>query len=190
MKTNYLNSRVTLSCLALLVGQLALVSSQAADPNDNKGQFSSSDYKFAKTAAAGGMTEVNLGKIASEKSGNPAIQQFGQQMVTDHGKAGQQLQQIATSKGATLPTAPTAAQQKEIDRLTQMSGTDFDKAYVALMVKDHKADQKEFKKASENAQDPELKAFATATLSIVQDHLKMVEDLDQTLKHNSLTMNQ
>ena len=90
-------------------------------------------------------------------------------MVTDHGKAGQALAQIASRKGAMLPAQPTAAQQKEISRLAKLSGYEFDKAYVALMVKDHKADAKEFKRASENVPDLDLKAFAASTLLIVEE---------------------
>ena len=134
------------------------------------------------------MLEVNLGHMAADNSHNPAVQQFGQRMVADHGKAGQNLQQIAATKGASLPAQLTAKQQKEVDRLAQLSGPDFDKAYIGMMVKCHKADEKLFKRASEDAQDPDLKAFAASTLAIVQEHLKMAEDLENTVKHQ-LSMN-
>jgi putative membrane protein len=183
MKTNYRNRCLVLSCLALSFAQAALVSTCAADATENRGQLSAADYKFAKEAASGGMMEVTLGKVAADKSVNPAVRQFGQRMVTDHGKAGDDLAKIASSKGASLPSEPTAVQQKETERLAKLSGPEFDKAYMALMVRDHKADEKEFKRASENTQDPELKAFAATTLTVVQDHLKMAEELAASLKH-------
>ncbi len=183
MKTNYRNKWLVLSCLVLSFAPAALVSTFAADATENRGQLSAADYKFAKAAACGGMMEVNLGKVAADKSVNPAVRQFGQRMVTDHGKAGQDLAKIASSKGASLPAELTAGQQKETERLGKLSGPEFDKAYMALMVRDHKADEKEFKRASENTQDPELKAFATSTLTLVQDHLKMAEELSATLRH-------
>jgi putative membrane protein len=129
------------------------------------------------------MMEVSLGKVAAVKSVNPAVRQFGQRMVTDHGKAGEDLAKIASSKGASLPSEPTAGHQKETERLAKLSGPEFDKAYMALMVRDHKADEKEFKRASEKVEDPELKAFAATTLTLVQDHLKMAEELAASLKH-------
>ena len=188
MKTNYhIRSRV-LPCLALIMAQVAVVSSYAADTEDNRGSLSASDYKFAREAACGGMLEVNLGNIAAANSSNTAVQQFGQHMVKDHGKAGQDLAQIATQKGATLPSQLTTRQQKEVDRLTKLSGPEFDKAYTSLMVKAHKADEKAFKKASEDAQDGDIKAFAANTLTMVQDHLKMAEDLENSVKHE-LSMN-
>jgi putative membrane protein len=53
---------------------------------------------------------------------------------------------------------------------------------MASMVRAHKADEKAFKKASEEVQDPDLKAFAANTLMIVQSHLKMAEDLENSVK--------
>jgi putative membrane protein len=180
MKTN-LKQLLALP-LAVLMTQFA-TAVYAADANDNPGQLTASDYKFAKEAARGGMFEVNLGNVAQSNSKNTAVQQFGQQMVTDHGKAGQELEAIASRKGATLPAELTSHQQKEIDKLSKLTGPEFDKEYVSLMVKAHKMDERAFKKASEDVQDGDLKAFAANTLTVVQNHLKMAEDLEQTTKN-------
>lgn len=189
MKMNSLTKHCVITCVTLLAAQFMTVSAFAADSEtDNRGQLSSSDYKFAKEAATGGMFEVQAGNVAASNSGNSAVQQFGQRMVNDHGKAGQQLAQIAAQKGATLPTTITTKQQKELDKLSKLKGTHFDKDYMAEMVKAHKADEKLFKRASEDIKDPDLKAWATTTLSMVQNHLKMAEDLDATVKHE-LSMN-
>lgn len=179
------NRTLMLTGLLLSLSSAPLTSIYArGDTNEMRGQLSSADYKFAKAAACGGAMEVSLGKIAMEKSGNSAVQQFGQRMVTDHGKAGQDLAQVASRKGMSLPSEPSASQQKEIDKLSKLSGPAFDKAYLRLMVRDHKEDEKEFRRASENAQDPDLKSFATTTLPIIQDHLKMAEELAASNKHN------
>jgi putative membrane protein len=185
MNTKYLKSLAILPCLALMLAQAAT----AADSSDaDRGQLSASDYKFAKKAAVGGMFEVTLGNIAQGNSSNNAVQQFGQHMVADHGKAGQALTQLASTKGAVLPTQLPEKFQKEVDHLSSLNGPDFDKAYITLMVKAHKADEKLFKSASEDVQDADLKAFAANTLTIVQEHLKMAEDLENNVKH-SLSMN-
>lgn len=176
-------------CVALLAAQAIVFSIYAAGTAENRGQLTASDYRFAKEAAYGGMLEVNLGNMAMANSRNAAVQQFGQHMAKDHGQAGQKLAQIAANKGATLPAELLSKQQKEVDRLAGLSGPDFDKAYVALMVKAHKADEKAFRKASEDLQDPDLKQFAAATLGMVQDHLRMAEDLEHTVK-NELSLNQ
>jgi putative membrane protein len=42
---------------------------------------------FAITAANGGMTEVELGKIAEDHASNPRVKAFGAMMVKDHSEA-------------------------------------------------------------------------------------------------------
>ena len=115
MNTNYHKTFRVLPCMAIIVAQFALVSAYAADTDENRGQISAADYKFVKAAACGGMLEVNLGNVAAANSKNAAVQQFGLHMATDHGKAGQDLAQIASRKGASLPSQLTTAQQKEVD---------------------------------------------------------------------------
>ncbi|HEY3570771.1 MAG TPA: DUF4142 domain-containing protein, partial [Thermoanaerobaculia bacterium] len=63
------------------------------------------------------------------------------------------------------------------DHLSKLSGAAFDKAYVSMMVKDHKKDVAEFKKESTKAKDSDVKSFASTTLPTLQDHLKMIEDI-------------
>ncbi len=167
--------------LTICLMQAAVAALHAGDTTDSKGQLSASDYKFAKAAAEGGKMEVDLGKIAAQKSSNPSVQQFGQRMVTDHGKAGDKLKEIASKNGATLPAELTASQQKEVDRLNALSGEEFDKQYVALMVHDHKKDLKEFQHAAKTAENPDLKEFAATTATTIQEHLTMIEDISKQL---------
>ena len=87
------------------------------------------------------------------------MKQFRQRMVDDHGKAGKQLNDLATQKGAMLSAGISDEQQKEVDRLSLLNGPDFDRAYVAFMVKAHKADLKEFKRAAQDVQDPEYQGI-------------------------------
>jgi putative membrane protein len=164
--------------LACALSQVAILAVSAADSTNNShGSFSESDYHFAANAASGGTLEIALGKVAADKASDPAVKQFGQKMVDDHTKAGDALGKIASQKGATLPMELTAAQQKHIDKLSAMSGADFDKAYINMMVRAHKGMLKEFKHASENCDDNDLKMFAANTEPTVQEHLTAAEGL-------------
>ena len=71
--------------------------------------LSSSDRNFLMKAAQGGMAEVDLGQLASQRASDPQVKQFAERMVADHGKANDQLKQIASSKNVTLPTDVPAA---------------------------------------------------------------------------------
>jgi putative membrane protein len=193
MKTNLIASKSIriLACQAIatlcVLAQVAVTAVQADDTNTNRGQLSASDYRFACNAATGGMMEINLGKLAQQKSSDPAVQQFGERMVQDHTKAADQLQQIVSSKNATLPSEMTASERKEMDKFNNLSGEEFDKAYAKMMIKGHKSMLRMFEHESKHADDADIKNFAVNTTPTVQEHLTMAESLKKDVKSGNNT---
>ncbi len=143
------------------------------------------DKKFVKEAALGGLTEVQLGKLAAQKASRDDVKQFGQKMVDDHTKANDQLKEIASKDGVTVPDALDAKHQARVEKLSKLSGPEFDKAYVKDQLKDHETDVKEFQTEAQNGTDPNIKSFASSTLPILQEHLTMVKSLSQSEKNSS-----
>jgi putative membrane protein len=138
-------------------------------------QLAQEDMEFATEAAQGGLKEVQLGELAQQQAASDAVKEFGQRMVTDHGKANDQLKQIAQQKGIELPQElPTDAQQLH-DELAQKSGEEFDRAYMDEMVKDHEEDVEKFRQYTENGQDPDLTGFAKETLPVLEEHLQLAQ---------------
>jgi putative membrane protein len=140
------------------------------------------DKKFLKDAALGGMTEVELGKLATQKAARDDVKQFGQRMVDDHTKAGDQLKQVASKGKMPIPDALDSKHQSRIDKLSKLSGETFDKAYLKDQLKDHQTDVKEFSAEAQSGTDPNIKAFAASTLPTLQEHLEMVKNLNKSEK--------
>ena len=136
---------------------------------------SRADRKFMEKAAAGGLAEVQLGQMAAQKGTADDVKQFGQRMVDDHGKANDQLSQLARSKGVNLPTQPDHATQREMDKLSKLEGGSFDREYMKHMVSDHKKDVSEFKSESRKAKDGDVKQFASSTLPTLEEHLRLAQ---------------
>ena len=149
------------------------------------GQLDHSDRKFLETAAKDGLAEVELGQLASQRAESPDVKQFGQRMVQDHGKANDQLKQLAQSKGMDVPTETDKSHQKKMAKLQKLNGAQFDKQYMDDMVKDHKKDVKEFQKQAKSAKDPDVKNFAAQTAPTLQEHLQMAEAAQKTAKSES-----
>jgi putative membrane protein len=139
------------------------------------------DSKFVMEAAMGGMAEVELGRLAAQKGASDEVRQFGQRMVDDHSKANEELMRVASSKGWTPPAALDAKHQSEMQKLSALAGEKFDREYVKMMVKDHKKDVGEFQKESARGADPDLKAFATTTLPTLQEHLQMIQRINDKM---------
>jgi len=140
-----------------------------------------SDQTFVKKAAAGGMAEVELGRLAQQNGRSAEVKSFGQRMVDDHSKANDQLKSIAQSKNITLPTTLNAKDRALRDRLAKLQGDQFDKAYMQAMVRDHKKDVNEFRRESTAAKDPDVKQFAATTLPTLEEHLKLAESTDKAV---------
>ena len=141
----------------------------------------SPDETFMTKAAMGGMAEVDLGKLAVEKASSEEVKKFGQRMVDDHGKAGDELKTLAQSKNVTLPTELDANTKALHDRLAKQSGPAFDRAYMQAMVADHKKDVNEFRTESKSGKDPETKAWASKTLPIIEEHLALAQSTNSAV---------
>ena len=127
------------------------------------------------------MAEVELGRLAAQKGHSPDVKRFGERMVTDHSKANDELKQLAVRKGITLPAEPTAQQKQEKERLSKLSGVQFDRENMKLMVEDHDKDVKAFQDETHGAADPDIKSFAAKTLPTLQEHQKMAKDINGKL---------
>ena len=167
----------------IVAAAAALVLASATAAGQGAGETKSSkpvaktgaDTKFVLNAAKGGLAEVEMGRLAAGKASSAQVKEFGQRMVTDHSKANDELKQIASQKGITLPKAVDAAEEKKMDSMSKLSGEAFDRAYMADMVADHKKDVAEFKKEASSGKDSDVKSFASKTLPTLQDHLKMAQ---------------
>jgi putative membrane protein len=130
---------------------------------------------FAVEAANGGMMEVALGQIAQNQASSARVKAFGEMMVKDHTEANNHLKALATSLNIALPDSVSDDAKKDIDKLKKKKGRDFDKAYVEMMVDDHKKDVAEFRKCADNCSDSTIKSFAYNTLPVLEKHLDSIQ---------------
>jgi putative membrane protein len=155
----------------------------------NEQKFEDSDLEddtdFAVKAADGGMLEVQLAELALTKASSPKVKEFAQTMITDHSKANDELKSLAQSKNISLPTSLSEENQKDYNDLAEKSGAEFDKAYCEFMVKDHKDDLEKFKKAADDAEDPDLKTWAAGKVPVLEHHLSMAEGMEKAIENTS-----
>jgi putative membrane protein len=127
-----------------------------------------------KEAIQGDLAEVKVGQLAQQKGESQDVKQFGQTLQQDHSQNLQQAQQLAQQDGMTPPTEPNAEQKKMYDKLSKLSGAQFDKAFAKDMVSDHKKDIAKFEK--EAKKHGPVAQFAQ--LPVLQKHLKMAQDIE------------
>jgi putative membrane protein len=152
-------------------------SAQKTQPAPVGFEISGDDAKFAVKAAAGGLAEVELGKLAVQKGSSQQVRDFGAMMVKDHSAANAELAGLAKSKKIILPEELDGQAAKLKTELSAKSGSDFDKAYTEAMIKDHKEDTTEFARAIRVVKYPEMIAFAKKTLPVLKMHLAAAEKM-------------
>ena len=155
---------------------------QANDTTAAAMGVSDTDSKFAVDAADGGMTEVEAAKTAQQKAMNARVKSFADMMVMDHSKANDELKATASMKNITLPASISQDHQDAITKLSQKTGKDFDRAFMDMMVDDHKKVINLFENESNNGKDSTLKTWATNTLPTLRQHLDSAKAIRDMIK--------
>ena len=166
---NINSASATLGMTLLAVGLLIAVPGANAATT-----VSTADQGFILAAAQGGMTEVKLGELATQKGMRDDVKAFGQMMVKDHTAINDDLKSLAAQKGVTLPDSLDAKHQGMVDKMAALTSSAFDDAYIAAMIKDHKQDAKAFKAESAATTDADIKSFLDKSIPTVEAHLQHI----------------
>jgi len=181
MKQNGITLLGVLTAGVLAVASMCAQSARGSAQSQSS-QGTAAQHAFLTKAAVGEMAEVKLGQLAVQKASHSDVKAFGRQMADDHGKANDELKELASSKGVTLPAGIDAKHQAVYDRLSKLDGAAFDRAYMQDMVSDHRADVNEFRLESKSGSDPDFKAWAAKTLPTLEHHLQMAESTKAKVK--------
>ena len=136
----------------------------------------SADKTFIKDSSEGSLAEVNFAKLALEKSQDPNVRKFANKMIEDHEKLITSMKPFAAKYGV-KPSGTPVMDHAKYEELKMKSGTDFDRAYVEAMVKDHHDDLKKFKDEEASTSDPELKAAVAKGEKVIMEHTMMIDNI-------------
>ncbi len=145
-------------------------------------ELSRADRKFIEEAAEGNHAEIQLGKLASEKSQNQMVKQLGQALEQDHQQAQQQLEQLAQTAGVEVPTKPGDKAMEDYRKLQDMSGQEFDRKFAEMALKDHKRDLESYNKQVQEGSHIGLRQYAAETVPFLSKHYVMAEQIQKSLK--------
>ena len=136
------------------------------------------DRQFVMTAGEAGLANIAMGQMALQKSNNADVRQFAQAEIAEQQQVKQQLSQVAPRLGVTLPTAPGANYQALMTKLSQLSGTQFDRAYLYEGgVNAHLENASVFQREAQFGQVPDVISIANSGLPIIQRHFNTATGL-------------
>jgi putative membrane protein len=133
------------------------------------------DVDFVREQLAVGEKQLGLARLASQRATRPAVKKFGESLLRDYQQATEDLRQIAARQGV---NAPREADQLRVegDRLSRLSGEQFEREYLTEIITDHQDAVGDLEKAAKGG-TPEIRQWAAQTLPIVRRHLEEARQL-------------
>ena len=184
------NERVVCSVAALsfLLGALAMLAPTGTNAigghnplKNGKTAQIMSDAEFAEIAAESGLAEVKMGRLAEEKSTVQVVKDFGKRMITDHGKAYDELKAAAAKEKITLPSIMSIKDQEEYTQLSKLGGEAFDRGYARDMVSVHTANMAVFNYEARVGREGPIQSFASQTMPALEEHLNLAREMEHSI---------
>jgi putative membrane protein len=141
------------------------------------------DSEFLVAAAESDLMEIEIGKLAQSRGTHAHVKEMGKMLVDDHTKSSSELKDFAAKLNVTLPAAITEkGREKYSDLNDKKTGADFDKEFADISVKAHKETIDKMEKASEKANNAEIRQWAANKIPTLRAHLEHAEKLQEQLK--------
>jgi len=96
-----------------------------------------SDDAFVRDVALKNMAEIQISRMAIDKTTNPDIKSFAQRVIDDHSAAGDKLKSAVSGKTFDWPAELDNKHKDTVDELAQERGAEFDRDYLKAMVESH-----------------------------------------------------
>lgn len=144
-------------------------------------QTNNQDRLFAQLAAAGGLAEVDLAKLAATKAADARVKEFAQAMVDDHSDANSRLKALADAAKIPLPDTLDADHKAVRQKLDAVEGQAFDVAYIRSQIIAHQKTAQLLAWEIGSGEDAQLQQYSATTLPAVMKHLRMAQDIASAL---------
>ena len=138
--------------------------------------ISEADREFLSAAAQIANHELQMGKAAVEYGTNGDLKMYAQGLVDDYTLATAEIEALARLKGVALPNP--AKPDPAVAELSQLSGLDFDQAFVRQAISDHVKIIAIFEKEEQTpGADMDVQGFTRSLLPKIRTHLQQARSL-------------
>jgi putative membrane protein len=168
--------------VAAITGMLYLQSCDVKRDSEysNKTTFDINGLAFIKNTHEGGMTEIAASKIAKQKSTNKQVTDFAEMMINDHTKASKMVDSVADDREVLLHNTISHDHQAMLDSLSKKTGAEFDKAYMEMMVDDHKETVESFNN-NKDGNYSDIRDIVRTYLPTIEKHYEEAKKINASL---------
>jgi putative membrane protein len=148
-----------------------------------QGSLHKKDMKFVMMAHSSNTLELALSQMALQKASSQAVKDFASMMVEHHSMAGQEMKQLLSTKGAMIPdSALLSGHRMRLEMMQNLTGADFDKAYMRIMVDAHEEDVDEYEDETTDARDADIRAFTIRMMPILRTHYEKSKEVRKQVR--------
>ena len=157
--------------------------SNTTPTNDNASSSAPSmaDQSFLEDTLKANEAQVEMSQLAQQKAYSGDVKEFSQHMIQVHTQLNQQLAPVAKQLQVSETQKPSKQEKKAIAQLQQLSGQDFDTAYLQAMAKEQEHSLKEFK-SEESAQNPTIQKATKVDEPVLTQNFQVLQKIAET--HN------
>jgi putative membrane protein len=118
------------------------------------------DIDFMARASQFNATEIAMSRIAYQRAQSADVREFARDTINAHRQMSDDLDSIALRRNVSLAWTPSPAGSQAVNRLSTLSGWDFDRAYLAQIIADHDAASALYQGEGNAATDVTLRSSA------------------------------
>ena len=135
--------------------------------------LSNQDREYLRDRAQMLAADVQAGQLASKKATTEHVRAFAYRMVNDHQRALENVRKLAAARQVELPAEPSGRDVRQMNKLNELAGVEFDEEYIERAIRTHKDGTKADRKRMYGTKDPELRALASGSHDLESAHLAL-----------------
>ncbi|MBA3444237.1 MAG: DUF4142 domain-containing protein [Gemmatimonadales bacterium] len=135
------------------------------------------DSAFISEVDAGNVTELRLARMAESKAAAPTVKSFAQKMAADHSRMRSEWAAISSKYGLRFTPSVNPRHQEQLTRLERISGTAFDRVYMAAMVQNHQENVNSFRTRGRAVQSYDALQVVNRSLPSLEQHLTLAQQV-------------
>ena len=138
--------------------------------------------KFLVKSYEAGMFEIQLSQLAATKALDTDVKKLAASLGMAHTSINAQISTLCTAANFVLPGSINDDHQKSLLEASKLTGADFDRNYINIVIAGHEKSVSNYKDAYNNLAPGETKTFAGETLPKIEDHLAIAKRVRERIK--------
>jgi putative membrane protein len=155
-----------------------------SDPKGLKLDSKSDTQTYLSIAIEEQQVAIVLGQLATQRAHNERVKEYGSKVARDHTAVRREAEQLASAHQVPLPKKLTPEDIQKVDELSQLSGHEFDRAYMNFTLQNHEATLEQYEQHIKTMRYPDLREYFTSTVPIVQAHRDQARSIKNSLQTN------